>query len=284
MTETSQTITTSIKTAKTVVYGTASSSVTLEVPQGNVKASITAIVDDDGNNHFSGESLVGDVTITYTLTSYESTAASIDIEYGSDYSGSFSNCTRQGSEGDAKTPLTASQSGTSHTFVWDTATDLGKYFRGSVYLRIKAYDRVSYNGDFNISQVVSLNILNTPSAPTISQPASGKFDKDQTPEIIFDIPDPIAGYGSLHFKVEMDTDSTFGSSNLKVWESRNTQHRECFYYDSDGVGTYLIVPEAGVDIAGDPTLIGNNIKFILPTEDALSKGTWYIRATAGDVV
>lgn len=284
MAETSQTIATSIKTAKTVVYGTASNSVTLEIPQGNVKVSITAIVDDDGNNHFSGQSLIGDVTITYTLTSYESTTASIDIEYGNDYNGSFSNCTRQGSEGDAKTPLTVSQGGTSHTFVWDTATDLGKYFRGSIYLRIKAYDRMSYNGDFNMSQIISLNILNTPSAPTISQPTSSKFDKNQTPEIIFDIPDPKAGNSNLHFKVEMDTDSSFGSSNLKVWESRNSQHRECFYYDSDGVGTYLVVPEAGIDIAADPTLIGNNVKFTPPSEDALSKGTWYIRATAGDVV
>jgi len=284
MAETSQTITTSIKSAKAVVYGIVSNSVSLEVPQGNVKVTITAIVDDDANNHFAGASLVGDVTVTYSLTSYESTAASIDIEYAASYGGTYSNCSRQGAEGDAKTPLTVDQGGESHTFVWDTGTDLGKYFKGSIYLKIKAYDKVNYNGDFNLSQTILLSIDNAPAAPTISQPATGKFDKDQTPEIIFDIPNPQAGNNNLHFKVEMDTSSAFGSSNLKLWESRNSQHRECFYYDSDGVGTYLIVPEAGIDIAGDPTLIGNNIKFIPPTSDALSKGIWYIRATAGDVV
>ncbi|MFX0181951.1 MAG: hypothetical protein ACFE95_02615 [Candidatus Hodarchaeota archaeon] len=283
MTETSPTITTEIKTGKEIVYGTASSSITLEVPQGDVKITITAIVDDDANNHFAGASLVGDVTVTYTLTSYKSTAASIDIEYCSDYGGSYSNCTRQGSEGDAETPLTVDQNGESHTFVWDTSTDLGKYFKGFIYLRIKAYDRLNCNGDFNLSQTVLLSINNTPSTPTISQPTTATFDKDQTPEVIFDIPDPEGGYGSLHFKIEMDTDSTFGSSNLKIWESRNSQHRECFYYDSGG-GTFVVVPEAGVDIAGDPTLIGNDVKFIPPADDALSKGTWYIRATAGDVV
>jgi len=284
MAETPQTVTTSIKTAKTVQYGTASSSITMEIPQGNVKVTLTAIVDDDGNNHFANESLIGDVTITYILTSYQSTAASIDIEYSTDYSGTYSNCSRQGSEGDAKTPLTVDQGGESHTFVWDTATDLGKYFRGSVYIRIKAFDRVSYNGDYIISSAPLLSINNAPEAPTISSPVSGRFDKNQTPEIIFNIPNPVAGNSNLHFKVEMDLESAFGSSNLKLWESRNSQHRECFYYDTDGNGTFAVIPEAGIDIIGDPTLIGNDVKFLVPAEDALSLGTWYIRVTAGEVI
>ena len=281
MPTTSFTLAKSQKTARTVQYGTPSSSVQLEVTQSNVKVNITSIQDDAGNT-FPDNELYGDITFTYLLTSYETSSGSIDIKYAYSFDGTYSDCTRKGTEGDGTDSLTVSQGGESHTFVWDTTADIGDHFKGSVYVRIRAYDRVNQNGDYTTSNIVKIKIDNSPFAPVIVSPSSGKFAKDQTPEIIFTIADPKVGNTYVHFKVEIDTSSDFNSSNLKVWESRNSQHREYFYYDN-GSG-YVEIPDEGIDLASNPNLIGNNVKFIVPTEDKLNLGNYYIRVTEAEVV
>ena len=272
-----------VTSALEIVYGDVSDNINIEIAHGNVKVEISTATDDAGNN-FPDDQLYGDVTITYSLSSYQVTKGSIDIEYSLSSDGTYNDCTRQGSEGDAITPLVVSQNGTEHTFVWDSATDLGDHFRGPVFLRIRAYDRINQNGDFNSSNIIKIKINNAPAAPTINSPISGSFLKDQTPEIIFTIADSLAGNARVHFRVEIDTDDTFKTDNLKVWESSNSQHLKCFYYDSDGAGTYLPVPSTGVDLIADPTLINNNVKFIIPTQDALSLGQYYVRVTESEVV
>lgn len=283
MAETSFTLTTDQKTAKTVQYGTEASSVRVEITQGDVKVSVSSIV-DDANNTSPDDTLYGDITATYSLSSYQVTKGSIAIQYAYSTGGTFYDCTRKGSEGEAASPLIVSQSGTIHTYVWDTATDLGDHYKGEVYLRIRAFDKVNQNGDFNTSNVRKITIDNSPFAPVISSPSDGEFNKDQRPEIIFTISDPKAGNSTqVHFTVKIASDSSF-ESDLKIWESRNSQHRNCFYYDSTGNGNYAIVPETGVDISADPSLIGNDVKFILPTEDRLSLGNYYITTIEGEVV
>ena len=179
-TETGFTTTTAQKTAKAVQYGTFSDSISFIITHGNVRVNISGVVDDAANSWVDGDELIGDLTITYALTSDSATSGSIDIEYAQEYDGTYSNCTRQGAEGEATTPLAVSSGGTSHTFVWNTATDLGDHYFGPIFIRVRGYDRVGQNGDFISSNIVKLIINNAPTAPTLTSPTDGDFGKDKT--------------------------------------------------------------------------------------------------------
>ena len=122
------------------------------------------------------------------------------------------------------------------------------------------------------------SINTAPEAPSLIYPANGDFGKLETTEFIFTIPDPRAGNSKLHFKVELDTVSTFDSSNLVTFESRFDQTG--WYYDSTGSGDWVSIPVDGVDIPGVPALIGNQAKFRLQTEDKLTHTFYYWRAVA----
>lgn len=281
-TETGFTSATAQKTAKTVQYGSFSDSIAFTIEHSNVRVNISAVVDDDANAWVDGDELVGDLTVTYTLTSDEITTGSIDIEYSFTFDGAYSNCTRKGSEGEATTPLAVSSGGTSHTYVWDTATDLGDHYLGPIYIRIRGFDRAGMGGDFSTSNIIKLSINNAPAAPTLTAPTDGNFGKDTTLELQWAITDPVAGNAFTHFKVEADTDTTFNTSNKKTWESRLSQDRLYFYYN-DG-SNWVAVPDTGIDIASTPALIGNGVKFIIPTEDRLERGKWNFRVAQAEVV
>ena len=101
------------RTAENVEYGALSSEISWEVTDSNTLCSLSDPTDGSG-----------DITLTYTLKNDSSTTSSIRVEYSLDGS-TWSTATSAGGD-DGTTSLTTSAAGTSHTFIWDTVTDLGK--------------------------------------------------------------------------------------------------------------------------------------------------------------
>ena len=269
MTETSFGTATTKSTAVAVTYGGASSSRSLRVTRGNCLPSVTSPSGDQS----------GDVSVSYFLEDDRAGTASIVPEYSTDEGSTWSTATK-GTGGDATDNLTTSATspGQSHTFVWDTVTNLGIGFFGDALFRIRAYDQASLLGSYEASTEVQVRVDNVPAAMTLVSPADGYFDKDETPVFVGTIPNPVAGNSRLHFKLEVDTDSDFGSPT--VFESRLSQTG--WEYDSDGAGAWTVVPATGVPIPTDPTLIGNQVRYTIQTTDKLDRDTYNWRMTAGD--
>ena len=76
-----------------------------------------------------------DVTINYILISSDNAPTSITVEYSDDGGNSFQAATA-GSGGDGLSGLASAISGTAHTFVWDSATDLGDTDQSDIQFRI----------------------------------------------------------------------------------------------------------------------------------------------------
>ena len=258
------------KTPLSVNYSEASSSVIYEVTSGDCKVSLTIVT-----------GTYGDITLTYTLEDDRGGVglgiASIKPQYASTQGGSFSDMTK-GTGGNNKTNLATSATPTTYTFVWNTVADLGIDFKGRRYIKIIAYDRDDYIGDTTSTDIRAIDIDNAPDAPTITYPTSGYFSKDTTPQIIGTIPDMRAGNSDAHIKIEVSSDSNFGTI-VKTFESNLDQTG--WQYDSDGAGAWLNIPFTGIPIVTDPTLIGNSWRYTVQTEDELELGNKYLRAYCG---
>ena len=255
-------------TAHAVQYGDASTSRTLEIITGNTKATITSISPNSD-----------EITVTYVLYNEDSTNSSAKVQYSSTgQSGSFYDLTQSG--GDTISSLTTSPSGTTHTFKFNSGTIFGCDYTGDVHIRVVAYDRTSYIGDTYYSDSIKHRIDNSPEAPTLVSPASGYFYKDTTPTLTFTIPNPVSCYSKMHFKVELDSVNTFDSSDLITFESRLDQ-TGWEYEDSSSV--WHDIPADGVDVPSDHTLVGNNVRFTVQTDQRLTRKVYYWRALAGGV-
>lgn len=259
----------SVRTAHTVVYGTDSVTTGFEVTNGNVKTSLS----------FPASPSSGTITLTYILTNPRASSASIQMEYSTD-GVVFSTGTSAGGD-DGTSPLTTSANGTSHTFKWDTVTDLGIDFKETVFIRIKAFDLPGQLGDTESSELHKIIVDNSPLAPTIVSPTEGFFSKDETQTFTFIIPNPNQGNSNLHFKIDIDAVNTFDSNVLKVFESRLDQTG--WEYDSDGAGSWVNIPHNGVPIITTPALIGNQARFTVQTTDKLSGGKLFWKVVAGGI-
>jgi len=266
MVETSFSNTKAQKVARSLSYGDASSSVSLEVTQGNCKVVIISS---------SGE--YGDITLNYTLEDDREGTASIKPLYST--GGAFAEMTDAGGSSEGKRTLATSASGTSHVFIWDTVTDLGIDYKGKATVKIWAYDRDDLIGDYNEAPALPLTIDNAPEAPVISSPTTGFFDKNTTPSIEGNIPNPKAGNSNLHIKIEIGNDENFDSIE-STFESVLDQTGWEYYTGA----AWVAIPEAGIPIITTPALIGENWKFTLQTESELTEGQKFIRAYAGGVL
>lgn len=269
--ETSWSPTTTKKTPVEVGYGDFTSSRLLEVIQGNTKVSINSVTSD-----------YGDITIGYALKNEESDVSSIDIKYSTDGGSTWNDMTDAGGSSEGLLSLATSESGTSHTFIWDSATDLGVDFKGDVYIRVTAYDRDNHKGSQMNSTNYKHSVDNRPETPTIISPEDNYFRKDETPTFQFAIPNPKAGNSKLHFRVQLDTEDTFDTSELVTFRSNIDQVG--WEYDTDGNGNFAQIPYGGIDIPSDPTLIGNTVKFTIQTDERLSQNKYYWRVAAGGVL
>lgn len=262
------------RTAHSVIYGDVSDTVDFEVTVGNTLVDLSTPTADP---------LDGDITFTYSLKNIYSDTSSINFQYSADGGTTWSDGTK-GTGGDAETSLTTSKAGTSHTFVWDTVTDLGIDFKGNVVVRILGYDQDNQLGDFTSSVEIKLFIDNAPDSVSFTFPVSADFFKEENQQYTFPIADPNQGNSDLHVKLEVDTEEEFNSQGglpLRVFESRLDQNG--WEYDSDDAGAYVNIPHDGIPVSSDGTLVGNTCRFTTPTEDRLSVGSYHCRVTFGGV-
>lgn len=254
--------------AYSVNYGTPSTSRQLETTFGNCKVTLSSS---------SGTS--DEITFTYTLEDDREATASIKPEYSTDGGATWSEGTK-GATGDNKTGLTTSAAGTSHTFVWDTVTDLGIDAKQDILFRIRAYDQNNYLGSYLTSATLKVSVDNAPAQVVLVSPTDGYFDKEQTPTFVWTIADMVGGDSKAHFKIEFADNANF--SNATVFESRNDQTG--WQYDATGSGGWTDVPAAGVDIPSTPALVGRQARYTIQQENAFGLGTQYWRVTQGGVL
>ena len=271
MTETSWSDGATITSPVEVNYGTTSESRQLEVTEGNTKITIDSITP-----------LYGDVTISYTLENDESDISSIKPEYSTNGTTYYEMTSAGGDDGVATLATdTDENDGISYDFIWDTATDLGLDYNASVYIRIKVYDKDARKGSIITSSREKKTIDNTPEAPTLVSPTASYFRKDETPVFVFTIPNPKAGNSILHFKIEVDSQSTYDSGDEIAFESYADQ---VGWEYKDESANWIAIPVGGVDIISTPALIGNQVRYTVQTDNRLDTGNYYWRATAGGVV
>ncbi|MCX7702595.1 MAG: hypothetical protein N2234_00610 [Planctomycetota bacterium] len=112
----------------------------------------------------------GPITITYTLADTEGDICSITVEYSTDGGVTYEEATG-GTGGDGTSGLSSSHTGESHTFVWDSFTDLGYAYYTNVKVRITPADTKS--GGWGESEAFEVNNNEAPIAqvntPTTEQ-------------------------------------------------------------------------------------------------------------------
>jgi len=121
----------------------------------------------------------GDVTIPYTLTDADSDTITLTVQYSTDNS-TWSTATK-GTGGSNITGLTPGPSGTSYSFIWDTATDLPTTEDTTVYIKITPSDGGGGLTAYTTSSFGVDNVL-----PTLSQTtAVTNPTDDTTPNYVF---------------------------------------------------------------------------------------------------
>lgn len=267
MSETGFSETDSTTSPITVVYGDASTSVAVEIVNGDCKVVINSI---------SGT--YGDVTITYSLEDDREGTASVKPQYATTSSGAYADMTESTDpDSEGRTGLTTSATGEGHVFIWNTVADVGMAYKASVWIKIKAYDRDNFIGDIMESAIQTHSIDNAPETGSIVSPVTGYFTKDTQLEIRGEITDPVAGYSNMHIKVQIATDANFETIE-KTFESR-IGGGQWDYWNSTA---WVEIPHDGIPVAGTPALIGNEWRFIPDSEEELTTGNKWIRYFAGE--
>ena len=167
----------------------------------------------------------GSVTANYNLiqtgnsanTNISQTATS-GIEYSTDGT-TWSDATK-GTGGDALTGLTSTASpGTSHSFVWDSTTDLPNTEDSTVYLRVRPNDGTTSATDWVTSSAFGID-NNVP--PTNIGIAYITIDSPTQLTVTADIPtDSGSGLASSPYWFT-ETTGNPGSSSSTDWQSSNT--------------------------------------------------------------
>lgn len=279
MPESADTLTVTGTSAHSLSYGAWSSTINFETSNGDTKVVIDSI-----ENAVGGTSdLYATLTINYTLTDDRTgEIASIKALYSiGGEAGAYTEMAED-TTGDSEgtNNLSTSAAGETHTFDFDTVTSLGIDFKGTIWVKIRAYDRINLIGDTMDSQIISILVDNSPSFPVITSPTDGWFDKNTTIPIIGTIPDPRAGNSDLHVKVEIASDSSFTDIELTL-ESAIDQVG--WSYSSDGI-TWTDLPVSGIPVVATPALIGKWWRVIPNTEDGLSQGNKYTRACCAGIL
>ncbi len=196
--------------------------------------------------------------------------------------------------------LTTSSTGTSHTFLWDTGTDLGNSYKGTaVGFEITPYDTTSQggSGDTAATSDGAHTVNNVPNAPTLLQEIRDvSWDKDTTPEFIAEMSDIIVG-DELYFAISF----TDAAGTETIYESDGDITGWWYEQDRDdaagsttpGVTTnWTAMTTAGVDKqyitpiyqGQEGKTTRNRVRYILPVGSALTANTLYtVKLRQGEV-
>jgi len=276
--ETSPTISVTGTSAHSLSYGEWSDTISYELTSGNTKVRITSITNSSGD----ASDLYGNVTIDYELEDDRANEiSSVKFLYSTTGSGGpyLEMDEYTGGDSEGGNNLSTSLTGQSHTFDFDTVSSLGIDFKGNVYIKLRAYDRINFIGDIMESDIRLITIDNSPRECIITFPTEGYFDKNQTPYITGTIPDPRAGNSNLHVRVDIATDVNFDNIELSLASAIDLTGWE--YFDDS---TWQPIEVSGIPVVSDPTLIGNNWKITVQSENILTTGVKYLRASCGGIL
>lgn len=264
--------------AHSLSYGNWSETTELEVTNGDIKVNIVSILNALG----ASDDLYNVLTITYTLEDDRVGLASLKALYSTTgESGTYTDMVEYtGGSSDGTNNLSTSATGVTHTFDFDTVTTLGIDYKGTVWVKLRAYDRTNLIGDIMESGIVSILVDNAPLAPTITAPTDGWFDKNTTPQITGTIPNPKSGNSNLHVKIQVATDSSFDTVELTEESAIDQVGWE---YSADG-SSWTDIPVSGIPIVATPSLIGKYWRYTIQTEDELTTGFKFIRASCAGIL
>ena len=139
-----------MNTLPPIDYGYMSDNLAREVTGGNTKVdSVTGLViSGDTVPEASVTEYYGDIIFTYKLLNYASGTSSIEVQFSEDGGSSWATATK-GTGGDAKTALTSSPMGVTHTFHWASYTDAGdSEYQTDARIRIRALDQHGDPGSY----------------------------------------------------------------------------------------------------------------------------------------
>ncbi len=263
-----------MNTLPDIDYGLESDNLEREVTGGNVK------VDTDTGLEISGDTVTeaattqyyGTVTITYTLVSYESDVASIDVEFSEDGGSTWATATDAGT-GDGKTGLASSPTGVEHTFDWDSYTDAGlSEYQTDVKVRIRAKDAEDDPGAYVESDEFTVN--NRPGKITWVNADSRDWDEDTTP--VFQAVIPYLRGGTKGYPELSVYDST---GTVLIAEFKSVESIAGWEYETEPA-TWVAMAVTGIpDTAIDGV---NRMRFTVPAGDALAVGEYLITGRMGE--
>lgn len=165
----------------------------------------------------------GEFSIPYTLTDADSDTIDLTVQYSTDNS-TWTNATK-GTGGSATTSISSSPSGTSHTFVWDTTTDLPDSTDSTVWFRIRPSDGGGGLATTTSSSFGVDNVLPTITDIT-STKADGNYGVSETIDINVTFSEAVTSSGNITITLETGSvdrtctltvsNSTTGSCNYVV--------------------------------------------------------------------
>lgn len=279
MPTTSPTIGVTGTSAHSLSYGAWSDDNNFEVTNGDCKVSITSIHNALGTT----TDYYNILTFNYALEDDRTgEIASIKPLYSiGGEAGTYVEMTEYvGGSSQGKNNLSTSPTGVAHVFEWNTVTDLGIDFNGTVWVKIRAFDRTNLIGDYMESGIINIIVDNAPVAPVILLPVDNFFDKNTTPQIKGTIPDPKSGNSNLHIKIQIASDSTFDSVELT---KESAVDQIGWEYSADG-SSWTDLPVSGIPLVATPSLIGKYWRYTIQTEDKLTTGYKFVRAAAGGII
>ena len=246
-----------------------------EVTSGNVKVDATLGLEVFGAiaEEFADVRYHGDITVKYTLQSYGSETASVEIEFSEDDGETWSTAT-QWSGGPGKTDLATSPKGTAHEFRWDSYTDAGaSEYQTSVKLRIRALDATGDAGAWVVSE--PFVVYNRPEKPVLVNADGREWDEDTTP--VFEAVMPRLRGGGPGYPVIRIYSDAEGTALVEGYPARSVDNVAGWEHETEA-GVWQAVSVMGID----GTYCNGKLKMRYTVQAALVTGTYLVTMTMGE--
>jgi len=193
------------------------------------------------------------IVIPYTLTDSESNPCSISVEYY--YNGDWHTAT-EGAGSDGTSGLLSSSLGVSHSFVWNTITDIGQIYAENIQIRIKANDG-ALDSEW---EETGLFTVNNNSAPLISD-ISNQITNEDTPigPISFTISDAETPANNLQVSASSSNQALVPDSNIVLGGSGENRSITIIpLADQHGASTITVIVSDGVISSYDSFMLTVN--------------------------
>lgn len=178
----------------------------------------------------AGDTVRGSGTITLKLQSYERSTGATTIYFTRDGGNTLAAATIS----EAQTSLAASEAGTSHSFTWDSLTDLGSTDSyDNVQIAVAANDQADGLGnDDKVTLSGAFTVDNLPIAPAWGETDSA-FNKTFLKTQKFTISSTDPGTETLYPYLEGDLKTDFSSASLFTVDSQDGTAHDQFDHEID---------------------------------------------------